>query len=116
MGHIADRSRRRVSLRAERSGRDSRNLDAYVDTEGNLHIDGQDLGPGTSIVSSDGEYEWFQTIHAAHLPDLKVLLGGVPEEDILDILERSWTGARAGELEKLLRDSGIPVDRSVWSG
>ena len=61
---------RKVTLRAERSGTDYRHLEAYVDAAGVLHIDGQDLGPGTSIVSDDGEYEWFETIAAADVPRL----------------------------------------------
>lgn len=107
---------RRVSLRAEHDGPDSRFLDAYLDDEGNLHIDGQDLGPRTAPVSSDGEYEWFKVIRVSDLPRLKELLGANPDEEILDILERSWTGDRAGDLEAVLRDSGIPVVLSVWSG
>ena len=108
--------RRTVSLRAERDGPDSRFLDAYLDGDGNLHIDGQDLGPKTAPVSSDGEYEWFEVIGAAHLPALRRLLGANPDEDILDVLERSWSGERAADLERLLRDSGIPIELSTWSG
>lgn len=107
---------RTVRLRAERDGLDRRFLDAYLDAEGNLHIDGQDLGPGTAPVSSDGEYEWFETIRATHLPRLRELLDAGHDEDLLDVLERSWSGPRAGDLEALLRDSDIPLERSVWSG
>lgn len=112
---MAERSRT-VSLRAEDDGVDRRFLDAYIDAEGNLHIDGQDLGPGTAIVSSDGEYEWFETIRAEHLPRLKGLLGMAPNEDLLDALMRKWSGPRAGDLEMLLKDSDIPVELFVWSG
>ena len=52
-----DREGRVVTLRDEVDGPDSRHLWAHIDQEGNLHIDGQDLGPKTAIVSSDGEYE-----------------------------------------------------------
>ena len=107
---------RRVTLRAERDGLDSRFLDAYLDEEGNLHIDGQDLGPSTAPVSSDGEYEWFKVIQARDVPRLNALLGARPDEDILDVLERSWTGKRAGELEMLLSQSDIPIAFSSWSG
>jgi hypothetical protein len=107
---------RAVHLRAERHGDDSRFLDAYLDDEGNLHVDGQDLGSGTAPVSSDGEYEWFEIIRAAHVPRLRELLGADPDEDLLDVLERSWSGLRAGDLEALLSDSDIPLERAVWSG
>jgi hypothetical protein len=46
---VADAASRIVRLREERSGADSRFLDAYLDGEGNLHVDGQDLGPATSM-------------------------------------------------------------------
>ena len=106
---------RRVNLRAEHEGRNARYLDAYLDG-GDLHIDGQDLGPGTASISSDGEYEWFQVIPRAHVPRLKNLLGAKPDEDILDVLERDWTGKRAGDLERILRESDIPIAFSSWSG
>jgi hypothetical protein len=107
---------RRVVLRAEHAGADSRFLEAYVDADGALHIDGQDLGPGTRPVSSDGEYEWFATIAAEDVPRLEVLLGAAADEDVLDVLARSYTGRASYELERLLRESDIPVRRSVWSG
>ena len=105
---------RKVTLRAERTGADHRHLEAYVDDDGALHVDGQDLGPGTAIVSDDGEYEWFESIDAVHVPRLVVLLGGQLGEDVLDVLERDYTGVGSYELEKRLRESDIPVKRHVW--
>jgi len=101
---------RRVTLRDEREGKDSRHLWAYVDDDGNLHIDGQDLGPGTTPVSPDGEYEWFKTIAAVDVPRLVSLLGGTQGEDVLDLLERGFSGAESYELETRLRQSDIPVE------
>ncbi len=111
-----DRVGRVVTLRHEVDGPDSRHLWAHLDQEGSLHIDGQDLGPKTAIVSSDGEYEWFQTIKKSELPKLIGLLGGKPKDDVLGILEENWTGPRAANLEALLRGSDIEVERFVWSG
>lgn len=113
---MADDRRRTVTLRDERFGEDRRNLWAYLDDEGNLHIDGQDLGPGTAPVSDDGEYEWFQTIAAADVPRAVVLLGGEAGDDPLALLKRAWTGTRSYDLERLLAESGIPIRRSTWSG
>lgn len=109
-------SRRQVVLRDERSGADSRNLWAWVDRAGALHIDGQDLGPATASVSDDGEYEWFSAIAAADVPRVVELLGGAPGDQILDVLERGWTGRQSYSLETLLRDSEIPIARTIWSG
>jgi len=104
---------RRVILRDEREGHDSRHLWAYLDAEGALHIDGQDLGPGTGIVSDDGEYEWFQRIPSRDVPRLVAMLGGRSGDNVLDVLERHWTGDRAGELERLLRESDLEIERFV---
>lgn len=104
---------RRVVLRDEREGRNSRHLWAYLDAEGALHINGQDLGPATAIVSDDGEYEWFQRIPSRDVPRLVVMLGGNPGDNVLDVLEQNWTGGRAGELERLLRQSDLEIERFV---
>jgi hypothetical protein len=107
---------RTVTLRDEKDGLDSRHLCAYLDDDGNLHIDGQDLGPSTSMVSTDGEYEWHETINARDVPRLLTLLGAHSAANVLDVLERHWSRDRAGDLETLIRTSGIPVKVSVWSG
>jgi hypothetical protein len=107
---------RRVTLRDETSGLDRRWLWAYLDDEDNLHIDGQDLGPGTALVSTDGDYEWFEKISAHDLPKLLTLLGAPPDADVLDVLEGQWSGEKAGDLETLIRKSGFKVETSVWPG
>ena len=98
-----------VVLRNEREGRDSRYLEAYLDDQGSLRIDGHDLGPATTVVSPDGEYEWGRIVRAEHLPELLQLLGGKAGDDILELLERRWSGPRSGELEQVLRDCSIPI-------
>lgn len=105
---------RTVRLRDERNARDSRILYAYLDEQGSLHIDGQDLGRSTTAVSGDGEYEWFQTIRSEHLPRLIRLLGGTSADNILDLLSASWSGDRSYALEQLLREGDVPVERFVY--
>ena len=94
--------RRRITLRAEHDGQDHRFLWAYLDAGGALHIDGQDLGPRTSMMSGDGEYEWFERIDADEIPRLVDLLGGRPGANVLTLLRR-YRGARSYELETILR-------------
>jgi hypothetical protein len=112
---MTDRNQRKVTLR-DVGGMNARYLWAYLDDQGNLHIDGQDLGPATAMVSGDGEYEWFQVIDAADIPRVVRLLDGKPGTDILDLLEQKWTGGQAGVLEQRLQQSDIPIKRSTWSG
>ncbi len=54
-----------ISLRADEKGPTWRYLTASLNAEGSLVLAGQDLGPGTAIVSSDGEYEYWITVKAA---------------------------------------------------
>jgi hypothetical protein len=109
-------SRSLVVLRDERDGRDIRHLEASLDEDGNLRLEGHDLGPGTALVSGDGEYEWFETVAAADLPRLVALLGGDPGEDILDLLQRRYRGPAANEFTLALYNSDISVERVTWSG
>jgi hypothetical protein len=103
-----------LTLRSERQGSDRRSLWAWVDDRGDLHVDGQDLGAGTSMVSDDGEYEWYQTIDAADLPALVLALGGPVGAHVLDVLAARYTGEGSYELERILREGVVPVARMVW--
>lgn len=105
-----------VTLRDEATERDRRFLSAYLDARGNLHIDGHDIGPRTAAASSDGEYEWFQTIAAADVSRVVDLLDGKPGDKVLELLARDWTGERSYELEKRLRESDISIRLHVWNG
>ncbi|CAN5800616.1 hypothetical protein BH24ACT15_BH24ACT15_38460 [soil metagenome] len=107
--------RQEVMLREEQDGENSRYLWAYLDGQGDLHIDGQDLGPATAPVSSDGEYEWFKTIAASELPTVLSVLGASPEDDILEVVGR-FRGRESYTLERLLRESDIPIATHVYSG
>jgi hypothetical protein len=98
---------RRVALR---DGEDGRHLVAWVDGIGRLHLDGHDLGGGAEAVRPSGEYEWFSVIAADEVPVVRELLGIEPEVDLLDALERAWTGTeRSRELERRLQESDVHV-------
>jgi hypothetical protein len=105
----------KVTLRDEVDGGERRYLGAHLDETGSLVIDGQDLGPSTAPVSSDGEYEWWVTISAQHIPQLLALLDAPPASDILEVLAENWTGTRSHELERRIRESGIPHQFSSYS-
>jgi hypothetical protein len=50
------------------------------------------------------------------IPRLIELLGGKPEDDILDLLRRSWTDDRSYDLEEILREGPIEVELGGRSG
>lgn len=104
-------SGREVTLRDEVDGPNRRYLGASI-VDNQLRIAGQDLGPATSIVSDDGEYEWCRTVRRSDIPALAAVLGAEPNEDILDLLERVATGEGSYELERLLREGVVPNE--VW--
>lgn len=113
---MTDFEQRKVTLRSERQGKSMLSLWAYVDADGDLHLDGQDLGPATEPVSSDGEYEYFKTIAAANVPRVLGLLDAPADTDVLDVLESCWSGAASWELERLLRESDIPLNVHTYGG
>lgn len=108
--------RRTVVLRNERKGKDQRHLRAYLDEEGNLVVEGQDLGPSTAVVSDDGEYEYRKRIAADDVASLRSVLNIGDDVDILDELARNWSGPASYELERRIRESGVPVQFSSWGG
>ncbi len=103
-----------ISLRAEHDGDDHRYLDAHLDSNGDLHISGQDLGPGTALVGNDGEYEWEKVIAKEDIPALLTLLNASVDADILEELAARYTGRGSYELERRLRESDIPVRFWRW--
>ncbi|MBX7430633.1 hypothetical protein JDV09_00695 [Mycobacterium sp. Y57] len=103
------RPRRCVSLLDERREDGSwLNLDATLQPDGSLRIDGQDLGPVTEPVSPDGEYEYGYTIAAQDVPAMVIALGGQHGTDIIDLLEHHWSGAQSYGLGAAIRSSGVP--------
>ena len=106
---------RKVTLRDEKRADGSHlSLWSYLDAEGRLHIDGQDLGPVTKSISPDGEYEYFKTVAKEDIPRLVKVLGGKPGDDILDLLAKNWTGEKSYLLENTLRESQIRVAFSSY--
>jgi len=107
---------RRVSLRSEHRDDGSwLNLDASLDEDGSLRISGQDLGPVTKTISSDGEYEYFYTVAAEDVPALVLALGGQPGTDIIDLLAQRYCGDASYQLEREIDSSGVEYRFSNYS-
>jgi hypothetical protein len=105
---------RTVVLRDETDGQDRRSLDAYLATNGDFVLDGQDLGPSVEWVFGEGirEYEWTRTVPAAEVPRLLVALGATGA-DVLDALEAWLATHTPGQLDTLIQACGISSE--FWS-
>lgn len=103
-------------LKKKRADGSGLNIWAYLDSGGRLHIDGQDLGPVTKSVSSDGECEYFYTIPAEDVPALVKALGGKAGGNVLDVLKQKWSGRKSYKLGELLEKSQIRLKLSIWNG
>lgn len=90
-------------------------LSATLDSDGDLLIEGQDLGPVTKPVSPDGEYEYCYTIHAVDVPTLITALGGSTGEDVLELLQARWAGGKSYGLGEAIRGSGVRFDFWCYS-
>ncbi|MDE2165114.1 MAG: hypothetical protein KGJ66_02095 [Alphaproteobacteria bacterium] len=107
-----------VVLRQERTPTDRRSFTARLGPEGDLIIEGQDLGKGIESLSSFREYEWSLTVATADIPKLLAALkdGQGPfgaARGVLRALQRRFSGSKASELEPFLKEQGIPY--SFWN-
>lgn len=77
-----------VVLLNESSANGTRHLSARIDENGDLCIDGQDLGSGVGQFWGEGssEYEWCITVQAAEIPRVIAALGGAKGDDVLALL------------------------------
>lgn len=104
-----------ITLRNERTDRDSRHLWARVTGDGDLTIEGADRGPSVARFWGEGhsEYEWVITVRAAHVPTLIAALGGSVGDQVLPL-----PAARFGEDERYVtkgffEERGVPIE--FWS-
>ena len=100
-----------VAVRDEDTGDDVHVLWAYLDGSGRLHIEGEDFGKASAVIGA----EWHETVDATDVPRVVELLGGRPDDDVLDLLERDWSGEASYDFEVKLHASGLAIDRVVWS-
>jgi hypothetical protein len=106
---------RTVVLREEHKTGDFRGLTARVTEEGNLSIEGQDLGSGVEGSWGSGltEYEWTITVRASEIPRVVAALNGKEGDDVLELLsarcsENEWYASRT-----FFEQHGIPTE--FWS-
>ena len=104
-----------VVLRKERSGMDSRYLGAKLNEDGDLIIEGQDLGPTVEAFWDAGntEYEWAIVVHAANIPLFVAALGGAPGVDVLPLLASRFADDERYGSKTFLDEHDVPTE--FWS-
>ncbi|HTU69524.1 MAG TPA: hypothetical protein VMF11_04310 [Candidatus Baltobacteraceae bacterium] len=108
-------------MRHERTSTDWRSLSARLGPEGDLIVEGQDLGKGVESLFGYNEYEWTLTVAAVDTPKLLAALkrGQGPfdllrcRRGLLDALRRRFHQSTASQLEPFLKENGVPY--SFWN-
>ena len=82
-----------VILRAEIVGSDQRHLWAQIESNGDLVIAGQDLGPTVEQFFGEREYEWAHSIKKQYIPQFLELLNQDPGANVMTVLQ-GYAGER----------------------
>jgi hypothetical protein len=97
-----------VVLRNERDNFDIRYLSASITKNGNLLIEGHDLGSKVKEILGFSEYEWSLTIQASEVPILLKALR--TKRKVLHALKDSFSNENADNLEVFLKEHGISYE------
>lgn len=101
----------RVVLRNVQEAGDIRYLGAILTGDGELKIEGQDVGDDVEEIFGYREYEWVWTIRSEDVAALLKALG--KSSDPLSALEAQFSGEDAGKLKAFLDTNEIPHE--AWS-
>ncbi len=102
---------KKVVLREDRTEEGYFYLGASLNDNGDIEIEGQDLGPRVKELFDCIEYEWKWTIKRQHINLLKFNLSS--RGNILLSLKRSFANENATNLYSFLCDCNIPFE--TWS-
>ncbi len=103
-----------ITLRQEHSEKDTWSLCATVEENGDLIIEGQDLGPSVERFWGAGltEYEWDIKVRAAHIPELIAALGGKEGDDVLSLLAARYNEDDRYASRNFLEQRRVPFEFS----
>ena len=104
----------KVTLRAEIEGSDQRHLWAQIDSNGDLVIAGQDLGPSVEQFFGEREYEWAHTIKKQHIPQFLELLNQDPEANVMTVLQ-GYAGERCALVCDAITAAADKFPIEFWS-
>lgn len=110
-----------IVLRDEKTANGSRSVCARIAPEGDLIVEGHDLGKGVDSLLDYREYEWTITIASAHTAALLNALNGgrswlallLRRRSLLNAMRGRFAGDRASGLEPFLKEHGIPY--TLWN-
>lgn len=100
-----------VVLRASEDAEGTRLLQAFLNDDGDILIQGRDYGDGVEQMLGMREYEWGWKIPAGHVPALLRALEA--DDDVLAALKRRFSGDDAAHLGEFLDAHGIATEK--WS-
>jgi hypothetical protein len=101
----------KVILRNERTTTDSRYLSVSFNPDGDLVIEGQDIGDEVRRCFDCSEYEWIWTIRASSVVALKHALGN--PDGLLHCLQQKFSGNNAANIGSFLAEHDIVYE--TWS-
>jgi hypothetical protein len=101
----------KVILRNERSNTDTRYLSAAINEQGDLVLEGQDIGQAVQAAFDYSEYEWVWTVKAEDVPLFETALGC--QGNLLPELEAKFSGDNAANLHQFMQTHQIPHED--WS-
>ena len=92
-----------------------RSIHSVRGVEGEVRIEGQDLGDAVESIMGAGirEYEWTWTIATADVEAAIAALGGSKGDDVLALLEAWATANGDRDPGQFLKDAGVPME--FWS-
>jgi hypothetical protein len=110
---MANEDKHKVMLHEHRSGEGSSGkleistLEAYLNDDGDLVLEGYDLGKAPEMMWGDSDYEYWWTVKKADVPMVLLQL-------IKDKFDQQ-KGYRSSQFAEWLKEKGIPVDFMSWS-
>lgn len=104
-----------ITLLDEYTGKNSWHLQARVSENGDLIIEGQDLGHCVEQFWGTGytEYEWEITVRAVHIPKLIVALGGKDGDNVLLLLAARYKDDNRYADKGFFEEQSVPIE--FWS-
>lgn len=100
----------KITLRDE-PGPNSRWLSAELLPDGELRIRGEDAGPRVQAMLGEEETEWGYTFPPESAAMLARALGGTQDSDLMDLLDRQYSGTGSYVLERIIRDTRDTIPR-----